>query len=116
MEKISHQDYLDAIKLIEQYKRQLIAEMKAKIVLVDKQLEFVKILPSTSLFDIDCSIRLLNCIHQDTHNEVSRDRVTLEYIYKNYTRSSLLKIKRFGSKSLIELDEILSLAGLSLRD
>jgi len=113
---ITEDQYKRAIILISEYKRQLADEYNERNKAIEKALKGQQLDPNTKVVDTDASIRLLNVLRFATPQDVSMDEITLGYIALNYTCSSLREVSNCGWKTLQEVTELLSSAGLIIRD
>ena len=72
---------------------------------VDEHILHMRKLLKTSLEDLDLSVRAYNCLKAAKINSLSE--------LVRYDTHELLKFRNFGKKSLVEIEELLSIKGLT---
>ena len=104
MERITHEDYLRALQLLEDYKKQLIAE-------IDGTIEDVGINPETYLIDTYIGVRAVDKLRMKAHLNI--ERTTIKQLCYLFTSSQLLRL--VGKKAFAQIESIVKKAGLILR-
>jgi hypothetical protein len=103
MGRITHEDYLRALQLLEDYKKQLIAEINGII-------EDTRINPETFLVDTDIC-RAGYKLRMKAN--LNLERTTIKQLCYLFTSKSLLRL--VGKKAFTEIESTVKKAGLILR-
>ena len=102
--KVTKEEYENAITIVNQYRDQLIQELK----LVTKETNNIN--PTTLLVDCNLSVRAKSVLHAAGHNP----NETMIIELTKYKLSELRRFRNMGNKSIDEIQSALHEAGLKL--
>ena len=114
MKEITHQEFLDAIRIVKQYKK-LIDDRVSSIMTEINNESILDITKDTNLFESNLSVRLINqiCSYYNHKEAVINQSSTIGDI-DGISIHEFLKLRGVGSKSIQELQNVALYTGINL--
>lgn len=112
--RITNEEFLNALQIIKEYENQIKLELKNCKKEVEKLPKFFNVTKETSVFDLDCSVRLKNILK--AHSE----KLGIDYDFyvwelSEVSESKFLSLPGVGIKYINELKEICLYAEITLK-
>lgn len=109
---ITYSQFQDALKVVNEYKKQLEEHYKSVKEEADSISKFAKCNPDTFLYDTYCSVRLLNILRANYEElDIKGDRLK---DLNGLSMKKFLQCRIAGKKTLEELKELCFYAGVKL--
>lgn len=112
--KITTEQVANALQILKDYEKQIKEELKIYKKELDSLPKFIKVTKETSVFDLDCSVRLKNILKSQS------DVLGINYDFcvgdlSNVSESKFKGVSGVGSKYIDELKEICLYANVTLK-
>lgn len=107
MERVTYDEYRKALEVVKKYRDQCVDVIKESELSIDKNSEQLNI----RLLDTELSVRALNSLIFGYGLGFDSKVIDLS----NVSRSTLLRVRNFGKKSLDEIEELCYFSGIKMR-
>jgi hypothetical protein len=113
--EITHEEFQDALKIVQKYSEQIKNKHEYVVKKCDEISDFAKCNRDTKLWDVPCSVRLLNALKgNDDRLGIDLDMNATIGDLEGISIDSFKKCRHVGAKSIQELKEICFYADVKL--